>query len=387
MDVFQSCKNGTINNIRNFINNGGNINIKNNDNGNNCTLLHIASSYNQLEIVKLLIENGSNCNLIDSNNNYPIDDAYNNGNYEIIKYLYDKTNNYDYFKIMKITFEINDLKMTKYIVKHHPDIIDNIDEYGNGILHNVIMITDEIDIIKYFINETNIDFDFENRYGITPLEYAADYNKIEFMKLLIENGAHKIFQDSNYSQEINNLLEHNFYYNIFDYCILDNKKKIYSYIKHGCENNDLISNVTGERLIDTINELGYLDLVKYMIEHNKIPYNNMNCNEIISNAFTSKNNKLIEFYIERINEMYSYCDGETFLSLAIKNKCDIIFINRLLNLDYKVRDKKFDFEYSLYISAKYDNLDVIKLILDSGAERIEISDEFSQEAKEILLTY
>jgi ankyrin repeat protein len=83
-DVFRHCEIGNINFVKEFIDQGNNVNSLNDKQK---TLLHKAAKYGHLEIVKFLVSKNINIDQLDKYNDNAIIKAVQRGHLEIVKFL------------------------------------------------------------------------------------------------------------------------------------------------------------------------------------------------------------------------------------------------------------------------------------------------------------
>ena len=85
-DIFKYISNDDIENIKNYIKSGNNLNIKNKY---NYTILMYASEYNNSEIVQLLLDNKVDIDYVGYDGNTALHIACRFGNTEIVRLLID----------------------------------------------------------------------------------------------------------------------------------------------------------------------------------------------------------------------------------------------------------------------------------------------------------
>ncbi len=125
---------------------------------NDCTILHMACGCGHIEIVKFLLQNSADVTATNRYINTPIHVAVKNNQYNIVKYFIE---------------EINiDPNMTG--------------KYENTLLHSASDMG-LLDIVKYLIETCHCDPMATNSYSHTPLHQAAMSGKLEVVKYFIEN--------------------------------------------------------------------------------------------------------------------------------------------------------------------------------------------------------
>lgn len=196
--------------------------------------LHYAIIYKNIECLKILLEEGSNVNIIDIDNNnsihlavyskvYEICDiicktdiiinaknsvgenalhiACNLGLIEIVKLLlnngiYIDTQDDDYeFSALHYSVNLNNIPITKLLVKNlaNPNLQDFL---GNTPLHYAI-IEENYEIFNYLLTSEytkNINVNIYNYENKLPIHIALEKNMVDFVKILIP-GSNLNFQD------------------------------------------------------------------------------------------------------------------------------------------------------------------------------------------------
>ncbi|MCJ7476145.1 MAG: ankyrin repeat domain-containing protein, partial [Wolbachia endosymbiont of Homalodisca vitripennis] len=148
---------------------GADINAK--DNTFSRTPLHDAVIKGHLEIVKYLIEKGTDVDIRDGWNNSSLQHAASNSHLDIVKYLVEKG----------------------------ADLMDK-NNTGNTLLHfatgNPNNREGRLEVVKYLI-EKGADLNARNDYGDTPLHYAIRAGYLDIAKYLVEKGADVNAKNSN----------------------------------------------------------------------------------------------------------------------------------------------------------------------------------------------
>jgi len=158
-NIWEAIENGTIQDVRFFIEKGVDVNAKNVD---DLSLLHFAARCNpNADVVSYLIEKGADINVKDSNSLTPLHYAsMYNPNVEVMKHLIEKGADVN-------AKNVDDLLLLHFIARDNPNA----------------------SLVKYLI-EKGVDVNVKDSIDLTPLHYASMYNpNIEVMKHLIEKGA------------------------------------------------------------------------------------------------------------------------------------------------------------------------------------------------------
>ncbi|ORX42663.1 ankyrin [Piromyces finnis] len=180
------------------------INI-NTQNSKGLTLLHYACEQGNENIVKYLIKKGADTNIKSSNGGISLHYACKskNDNVNLVKYLIEAIgldiNIKDRHE--KIPFHYACYKgnenIVKYLIKNGVDPrIKN--DYGRMSLHFVCGAEKEnINLVKYLIEDIGLDINIQNKDGCTPLHYACEQGNENIVKYLIEKGADTSIKNNN----------------------------------------------------------------------------------------------------------------------------------------------------------------------------------------------
>ena len=172
-----------------------NINI-NNCHGN--TILIEASKNNEYtEIVKYIIENGANVNLINNYNNTALIYASEKNNIEIVKLLIKAGADIDHqgtntFTALYRAIEKNNIEIVDLLIKAGADVNYRI----QGGLTTLYYARNNLNIVKLLING-GADINLTDFKGNTPLMYASENGNEDIVEFLIESGADINHQEQN----------------------------------------------------------------------------------------------------------------------------------------------------------------------------------------------
>ena len=167
---------------------GENIHILNEENQN---LIHIAAKKGYLSLVKLLIQCELNYNQIDKHGDTPLTLAIKNGKNEVMDYLLSLSSSSTLLPIHNaiITGNLNLFKLLY-------DNIEIVDKEMNTPLHCAVK-EDQLEIVKFLIEEKSVNINRKNVWNITPLEQAVISNKRRIADYLRDHGAfYRIHLDS-----------------------------------------------------------------------------------------------------------------------------------------------------------------------------------------------
>lgn len=166
------------------------LNRKNRD---GLTLLHVAVKQNpNLEIIKYLIEKGSDWKLLTDNENTLIHLAVENPNVEILRYLLE----HKYFEKLD---SINAFGFTPYDraaeLAENVQVFALLEKYGlelseeniQSALFGAAENNQNVEVLKYLIEKKGCNTNIEDSEGQNLLHYAAKNPSIEVLKYVLEN--------------------------------------------------------------------------------------------------------------------------------------------------------------------------------------------------------
>ena len=196
--LFEAIKNGQVDKMRRLIKRGAELNSQN-ELGK--SPLRWAIDKNQIEIVQVLLtEYNLNSKMI----NNALFDAVHLGDIDIAKLLIEngadintqkKLGNTPLHKA-KDSFGCGYIKMSEFLIKNGADV--NMQNHlGDTPLHRAVE-SARVDLVKLLI-ENGADVNIKNNAGNTPLVIvmSSDYSPVETIKLLIDNGAFINTQNNN----------------------------------------------------------------------------------------------------------------------------------------------------------------------------------------------
>lgn len=298
----------------------------------------IEAEKENVEIVKLLLESGASVNCADKDGFTPLDCAVRKGYTNLVRILLDNQ--------ADLNMKISDCSTPLFsaIKGNHVDIVEillnrgasvaSVDKYGFTPLMDAAEVGNPK--VGKLLLKNNADLNFKNDYGVTPLYVAAFMQNEDFVKFLIDHGA-----DTN---------------------IITSLQELFNNAKNR-ENIDVINWILRTHLTryDTFKLSEEIDVIEAVIKGKDI-----NLINELNLAIRDKNLQIIETLFEwNVDINFPDTSGITPLNLAIQlNDKDIdkIFLKAV--------------ETPLYFDnvVTSENLDMIKLLLRSGADFTEFHD-------------
>lgn len=151
-------------------------------------------------ILKLALSNKSNnINAKNQLGNSALQLAASTGHPEIIKYLLDNGSNPITKNNIKetpllIAIKAGNIMAVKQLYKYHKETLD-IDNEGNEIFYSAAM-NGRTDVLRYLLQESKEDINSQNKEGKTALIIAAEYGYTDIVKLLLDNGANMLIKSN-----------------------------------------------------------------------------------------------------------------------------------------------------------------------------------------------
>jgi|GEM_PF-2445749 len=155
------------------------------------TALSIAVGKRNLEMVKLLVENGADVNIFNRNKYTPLMTSCRNGSLSIVKYLIAHGSDYRIVNqfgesAAHIAYHYENFEIVQYLIDHGFDI-NSPGKYGTSLL---MMACEKGHLINlhYFLSK-GADVNHQNDLWDTPLIYASEQGYLGIVKALIQQGA------------------------------------------------------------------------------------------------------------------------------------------------------------------------------------------------------
>jgi ankyrin repeat protein len=213
--LMMACGHKHLNCVKYLVQNGADINAEDNNNDN---LLHGCIHNDVYDILLFLVTNKNNkiINNRNCNNMTPLSYAIKQNKMKyaelLLKYGADThTCNLDGYTPLLYTTERNDFEGTKMLLKYganpntyftwngyasplfnafknkNDELVKLLLDHGANDMMYIFILVDDYDNFNKLLNENNLNM--KNSNGATLLFFAADRNKLNFVKILLENGA------------------------------------------------------------------------------------------------------------------------------------------------------------------------------------------------------
>ena len=368
-NIFDICAEGNLNNIQWLIENE-NVNPRqtvekyNLDHRymNNDTLIHIATKFGHLPIVKYLVEKQNiYINTKGECGRTSLHYACANGNFQIVEYLIlkdadifardDKENSI----IHSATIE-GHLPLVKYLIEKHNIGINNKDEDGKTPLH-IACEKGYQSIIDYFISKGADVFARDDK-GYYAIHYAAIGGYLSIVKYLIEQ--HNFDVNSKGSANVTPLHEAclNGHLQIVEYLI---SKGADLYAKDKESNYSIHYAAIG----------GHLPIIKYFIEQHNFDVNirQRNLRTPLHEASSNGHLPVVEYLISKGADInaYEYTAGYKSIHLACNNGHFFIVQYFIEKLNVNIEIKSSYSHTPLICSCIYGHFLLFNYLISKGA--------------------
>ena len=237
-NIFDICQNGNYKTVKQFLQeNSIDINAKNN---NGETPLHIVCKRDDIKIVELLLAFGADPQIVSS----------------------------DFWEITPVVNACynNNLDIMKLLIRSYYDIYKT-DYKGDTLLHSACnTVNININIIKYLIEECEMEINKKNNEGMTPFHYACwcsteGKTDVRVLKYLLDKGAKINDKDINDRNPL--------YCAMFNsFLIDDNNYDVVKFLlENGASTNTTFDHYIGCTLLDFVCTHGQLNIIELLYEH------------------------------------------------------------------------------------------------------------------------
>ena len=315
---------------------------------NHQTLLMMAIENDDINIVRLLIENGANADAKDDENNTPLIYAIKKKNYEIMKYLIQE-GECDICKNNNAAFE---LALSLYDMKAIDTLFNgNFDASKIPLIVNRVVKSGRLEFVDYVIKfggDVNEKFVNEDNTYISALNTAAQNGDLRMVGFLIEHGANIEYSCSLLTPFVTN--------------------------RHLWKIRDVIAigippdYVSEKRAFLTAVDNGYIELVSEMV---RLGFD-LNEAEAQVNylkvAIKNFDNEMIKYLLDRLDMsvVAPKYTPETLVT-AIDNGYSDIAINIIESGFDSTQTYSENMETVLHKAVMCNNIDVARALLDNGA--------------------
>ena len=325
--------------------------------------IHTAVSQDLIEIVKLLIENKI-CNVYMENDykKTPLIIACEIGSIEIVKYLVEKGSDIDkeYFITNLSDSKFNSNPLSISIEKKHTNVVKYLIEKGA-----------EIDTIKYTHPFSNVTTNYNMYFVINNIEYNNEnYNfgdneyYIDILKILILNNAKVNLDILKYALSKGNsifkLFEDNYDINNM---ILEGNTKYIIFL------HELITDQFSFQ-----NEIQRQNIIEYIIEkYYKTNFNIKNSGNLSTFELAIQNNRLLVVkYL--INKGVIFDDTSSIFNIIAQFNNDTSILSFLIENDFDIYFKNNEGNNAVHIACLYNNIEIVKFLFET-LSNFEINDK------------
>ena len=324
-------------------------------------LLHYAVYFNQLEITKQLLTE-ENINSETKDKNTPLHIAICKENYEIASLLIDK--GADVNKLNKnnksplcLAIGWNSMDIIKKLIEKGVDAKKALFSGHRSAIMECIE-KKNIEMFTYFVN-LGVDINMPDEDGKTPLHEAVCWDRMDMVKVLIENGALRNVKDR--------------YHRVpFHYAVMHNQIEMVKYLID--EENINLSDRQLNPLHIAVKEK-YVNMVKFLVSNNAdVNASNNLGNTPLHMAVKVKHFDIVKFLISNnanINAINKI--GDTPLHIAVKEKdYDIVKLLVSNNADVNFMDDSWNTPLHILLK-NYDALNqndskIVRFLVNNNAD-------------------
>jgi ankyrin repeat protein/preprotein translocase subunit SecA len=385
--LMSAAQNGYLEVVKYLLEQGSDIEEKDED---GMTALVYASKAGRLDTVKYLVEQGANIEDKDNVCRALLISAAQNGHLELLKYLAEQGANieekdeYSMTALMRGAL-YSELDIVKYLVEKGANI-----EEKNNFDQTALMFAAEnkkLDIVKYLV-EKGADIEDQDKGGGTVLLYAARAAELEIVKYLLEKGA-SIEESDGYGDtalisaakyghlEILKLLvekgadieERDKHGKTALACAAENKKlDIVKYLLEKGANIEEKGNYSQTVLMHAV-KAGCLELVKYLVETGaNIEHKDFYSKTALLYAAEAGCLDVVKYLVETgANIEAKASGGQTILMHAAKSGC-LDVVKYLVEKGANIEEKDTDGQTILIYAAESGKLDLIEHLIEKGAK-------------------
>lgn len=328
-ELVAAIENRNIKLVEQLIKHGVNVNYTNDKLQ---TPLHIAMGMSDCDIVKILVENNANVSAKDVMGRTPI--FYT----QITGYKYEE----DKIKNDKFILTEEDINNMKLLIIHGANI-DEIDNLGFSVLHWAVSIgkLNGDEVFKTLFEELGAQVDVCADNGYTPLYLAIMQKDVRIIKILLEHGANKHFE--NISPEKRSIIDKQ------EYILNECKERD---ITIGLENN--IKNQ-----INSIYEIGKNEINKKRLD--LLKNGDINDIEKLNKKLIALEEKTVKWN-EMYNMLYLFINNKNITENVVEVYQNIIkHLNYIKNCyikkDFKGKDFEGRVDWSVSMNFIYNNLE------------------------------
>ncbi len=225
----------------------------------NCTPLHNAAFSDKIEVVKLLVQNGADANVKQSNGHTPLHTAASYGAYDVVKYLVDKTD-----KSILNNFKQTPLHLAAF--KKHIGIVELLVKKGFSVnAPDKYFITPFmyaarngfVNILRCMIESNGECVNFSCVGSLSALYQSVMKQKLPVVKYLVTNGAEIDAQNNEYE-----------FTALHEACWIGNMEIVEYLVDKGADVT--IKEKEGNTPISIAARKGHLEVVEFLLENENI---------------------------------------------------------------------------------------------------------------------
>ena len=389
---------------------------------NGYTILHLACAHNQLEIAKFLISK-YNHELVDRHGNQPLHIACNiSHSVELVTYLVEEVHcdinakGQNDCTALHIACKWNDLQIVKFLTSK-PDCDREIeDKYGQKPLYIACTQSNNIDLVKYLVDEAGCNINAKGLNGYTALHAACYCKNLNIVKFLtLKSCCNKELEDKCGKRPLYIACESSGNLELVRYlvevagCNINSKgPNDYTPLHIACEKNrlDVVKFLTSKpgcncEVEDKHNNRplhlaceysGNIDMVKHLIEEAGCDVTSKGRNDYTSLHIACRTGQfeIVEFLISKTK-----CDKEAEgkncdrpLHLACEFSGNVHLVSYLVKIAHcDVNAKRLNGYTPLHIACEKNQLDVVKILVSIPGCNLEAKDSYGNRPLHVACTF
>ena len=273
------------------------ISVNATDNSNQTPLMHACYDGGRLDNIKMLIQNGADIQASDSNGSTVLHLASSNSNQEVVEFLLklneisvNATDNFNQTPLMHACHDGGRLDNIKMLIQNGA-VIPASDSNGSTVLHFASSNSNQ-EVVEFLLKLNEISVNATDNSNQTPLMYACyDGGRLDNIKMLIQNGADIQMSSSNGSTVLHFASQ------------MSNQEVVEFLLKLNEISVNARDNSNQTPLMSACHDGGRLDNIKMLVQNGAdIQTSSSNGSTVLHFASHLSNQEVVEFLL-KLNEI------------------------------------------------------------------------------------